>query len=369
MQSEPRSDAGTADDNRIDWTAVFNAQQRPLRRLAVRLVGEARADDVVQETFLRAYRARSSFVSGSAAYPWLSKITRRVAIDILRRDEMAARVEQQLPIDRPQPESVDDVVTNGIRRQAIKQALSALTERQRRLLVEVELGGHPSVSTTGSHAAAKSVLARARRNFRERYEAIAGENGVFAGSGASASILDRVRDAATRLRVFAEQADLVFAGVGIVSALIAASAAGSGAHAHSQTGGLRTATVESPTKGSARPDLDVESALDPDGPGLRASANIAPTPGRPVDTAGGIRAGGADVEWTAGSDGETARVGFDVYLEGMHITSAFEMQCHAHDRNEATCTAIGLTGPVVPDDQDVGRRVGGSGVDASAETP
>lgn len=368
MQSKPRPHEGSGDNNQIDWNAAFNTQQRPLRRLAVRLVGESRADDVVQETFLRAYRARSSFVDGSAAYPWLSKIARRVAIDMLRRDEVAARVEQQLAIEPPNPDSVDDVMTNGIRRRAINEALSALTERQRRLLVEVELGEGAPASPIGSDVAVKSVLARARRNFRERYAAIAGKNGVFAGSATPASTLGRIREAATRWRALAERAELAVAGVAVVSALMAdgvvlgaasvvPGASGSALQTQAATtGGNEVATLGSPSAELGSDQVD-------------AAVTVA-APGDSPATAGGVRVGNAEVSWETHSDGHTGRLHVRATTAvGYRTEGGLNVECAVRDTSKGACEVIGAVSPYIPQDRQVGKTWEQTGADASADLP
>jgi len=44
-----------------------------------------RAEDLVQQTFLRIHRARGHFVAGSAVTPWAFAIARRLLIDSVRR--------------------------------------------------------------------------------------------------------------------------------------------------------------------------------------------------------------------------------------------------------------------------------------------
>ena len=45
-----------------------------------------RAEEAVQQAFLQAWRSASSFETGRDLAPWLATITRRVAIDIQRRE-------------------------------------------------------------------------------------------------------------------------------------------------------------------------------------------------------------------------------------------------------------------------------------------
>lgn len=358
---------GEAGDGGIDWAAVFDTERPRLRRLAVRLVGESHADDVVQETFLRAYRARSSFVSGSAPYPWLSTITRRITIDTLRRNELAARVEGEL-MGACQAASVDDAFTNGIRRQAIKQALSSLNERHRRLLLETELGGASGVSQVGSHAAVKSVLARARRNFRERYQAIAGENGVFAGSGASASVARRVRDVAMKWRVLAERAELAVAGIAVVTTLLASGVVVRGV-SPVPTADTRVPTPETGAVNHVAAHTGEASPTSVRPPEVHASAALAIPGDGSGESSGGLHAGDADIGWEAESDGRMGRVHVRVDAATRRTWLDIDIACATNDASNLACTGVDALAPYVPKDREVGETWEGTGASASAELP
>src|SRR4051812_28029949 len=55
------------------------------------------ADDLVQETFLRMHRARSTFAAGGAVLPWAYAIARNVHIDHARSAKL--RATERLPSD------------------------------------------------------------------------------------------------------------------------------------------------------------------------------------------------------------------------------------------------------------------------------
>ena len=55
-------------------------------RLARHLVGPDDADDVTQDTFVRAWRALPAFRGDSSARTWLLSIARRACADAVRRD-------------------------------------------------------------------------------------------------------------------------------------------------------------------------------------------------------------------------------------------------------------------------------------------
>ncbi|MEV6694434.1 sigma-70 family RNA polymerase sigma factor [Micromonospora sp. NPDC051196] len=64
--------------------AFVRATQRDIRRFLAHLPGVRDVDDLVQETYLRAWRALPSFAGRSTARTWLLAIARRVAVDQVR---------------------------------------------------------------------------------------------------------------------------------------------------------------------------------------------------------------------------------------------------------------------------------------------
>jgi RNA polymerase sigma-70 factor (ECF subfamily) len=68
------------------FAVLVRLHSAALFRLAVRIVGSPeRAEDVVQEAFLRAFRALDRFDDRGAILPWLRRIAANAAIDELRR--------------------------------------------------------------------------------------------------------------------------------------------------------------------------------------------------------------------------------------------------------------------------------------------
>jgi len=78
-------------DDRI--TDLILAEEESMRRRARRMTRcEADADDLVQETVLRAFRARDRFMPGSSMSAWTSTIMRRVVLtDAMRAKRRATR--------------------------------------------------------------------------------------------------------------------------------------------------------------------------------------------------------------------------------------------------------------------------------------
>ena len=77
---------------------LVDSHSRPVFRLAFRMTGnEQDAEDIVQETFLRAYRALDRFDPQAQVSTWLYAIASNCAIDLLRRRK---RRGPQVELDR-----------------------------------------------------------------------------------------------------------------------------------------------------------------------------------------------------------------------------------------------------------------------------
>ena len=67
-----------------DAAALFTAHRERVRRSLVRLVGEAEADDLTQEVFVRVTRALPEFRGEAGVTTWILRIARGVGFDHLR---------------------------------------------------------------------------------------------------------------------------------------------------------------------------------------------------------------------------------------------------------------------------------------------
>jgi RNA polymerase sigma-70 factor (ECF subfamily) len=147
-------------------------------RLAFRLTGnEQDAEDVVQESFLKAYRQIGRFESRSNFGTWLHRIIVNCSIDLLRerqaRRERAQvedgeQVMHGLPAEQPGPERV---ARGGEIRRRLDASLASLSPRERAAFVLrhyegrsiEEIGGALGVRTS----AAKHSVFRAVKKLRE----------------------------------------------------------------------------------------------------------------------------------------------------------------------------------------------------------
>jgi RNA polymerase sigma-70 factor, ECF subfamily len=73
------------DGDRTALLHAVRASQADVWRLARHLVGPDEADDVTQDTFVRAWRALPAFRGDSSARTWLLSIARRACADAVRR--------------------------------------------------------------------------------------------------------------------------------------------------------------------------------------------------------------------------------------------------------------------------------------------
>ena len=88
---------------------VLSDNARVLRSVAARIVGESDADDVVQETFLRALVSPPADAD-SPIRPWLVTVARHVAIDWLRKHGRVELAEVEEAPDEAEPPTRGDLV-------------------------------------------------------------------------------------------------------------------------------------------------------------------------------------------------------------------------------------------------------------------
>jgi RNA polymerase sigma-70 factor (TIGR02960 family) len=139
------------------------------------------AEDAVQETFLRAWRARDRFDGGSLVRAWLYRIATNVCLDAIRRRKRAptrADTMREVPWITPYPDRLLDeiappddepeavAVTRETIELAFLAALQVLPPRQRATLIARDVLGWPAAETASaletSVAAVNSALQRAR---------------------------------------------------------------------------------------------------------------------------------------------------------------------------------------------------------------
>lgn len=98
------------------WAVLIRRHQRPVYRLAYLLSGDPdEADDIAQETFLRAFKAMQRFDPERPMMPWLLRIARNAAYNRRRSArrywsalQKAARLDPSLAVPSSSPAETGD---------------------------------------------------------------------------------------------------------------------------------------------------------------------------------------------------------------------------------------------------------------------
>jgi len=97
--------AGAGDE--VAAADFVRATQLEVWRFAAALVGPQHADDVTQDTYLRALRALPDFAGRSSARTWLLAIARRACADHIRAALRTRRLDARLAVEAPPTPSGD----------------------------------------------------------------------------------------------------------------------------------------------------------------------------------------------------------------------------------------------------------------------
>ena len=129
----PQTDAAAVAQARDGDSEAFHTlvdrHSRAVYRLAYRMTGSSQdAEDVVQETFLRAYKQLSRFESRANFSTWLHRIAVNCSIDLIR-----ARPHREAAHDSPDLEQFGAAVDRGDVTGASPERLMLSTEVQERI--------------------------------------------------------------------------------------------------------------------------------------------------------------------------------------------------------------------------------------------
>lgn len=206
--------------------------------VARRVTDPGLVDDIVQETLLRAYRARAGFDRRRPIWPWLATIAKNTILNTLRGEQLRRRhldreTDWRAVEGYADPLLADDPAkryASKEQRAAIVRVLGGLDARQRKVLLMRAAEGRSYEEIARSEGlsidAVKSLLKRTRRTFRERYDGVAPEREAPALVPLLAARRDRVRASLRRVRARAEyRLEIVAAIPGIDSAVQTVAAA------------------------------------------------------------------------------------------------------------------------------------------------
>jgi RNA polymerase sigma-70 factor (ECF subfamily) len=115
-------------------TAFVRGTQAEVWRFTAALVDPGAADDLTQETFLRAFRALPSFEGRSSVRTWLLGIARRTCADhlraVIRRRRLDARLAAQAYTDIPHPDPAHRLGADDLLRRLSEERRTAFVLTQ-----------------------------------------------------------------------------------------------------------------------------------------------------------------------------------------------------------------------------------------------
>jgi len=178
-----RARSGDSDAFRL----LVEQHSRAIFRLAFRMTGnEQDAEDVVQETFLRAYRQLANYEARSSFSTWLYRIASNYSLDLIRmrkrHEEKRERgssetldILQSIPEARPGP---DRIVYSGQVTERVNSALNELSAQERTAFVLRHFEGMSieeigQALGTGANATKHSIF-RAVQKLRRSLEPVVG---------------------------------------------------------------------------------------------------------------------------------------------------------------------------------------------------
>jgi RNA polymerase sigma-70 factor (ECF subfamily) len=123
--------------------------ERPIYALAYRTIGrEEEARDIVQDTFLRAYRALPGFKGQAKFSSWLYRIALNLCRDWIRKQRRTPTVQTpegvdliELASEQGPVESIEELVSRREMSLAVAEAMKQLPEEQRTAIVLKEYHG------------------------------------------------------------------------------------------------------------------------------------------------------------------------------------------------------------------------------------
>ncbi|MBJ7597276.1 MAG: RNA polymerase subunit sigma-70 [Candidatus Nephthysia bennettiae] len=200
------------------FAALAESHRRELHVHCYRMLASfEEAEDAVQETLLRAWRARGSFDGSSLFRAWLYRIATNVCLDMRRQGSRrltAVRSFAEVPWLQPYPDRLLDEVAPtddqpdavAVERETIElvflAALQVLPAKQRAALIARDVLGWPASETASllgtTVAAANSALQRARATMQQHLPARRTDWSAGQPSAAEQDLLRRFIDAHER---------------------------------------------------------------------------------------------------------------------------------------------------------------------------
>ncbi|MBT2208453.1 sigma-70 family RNA polymerase sigma factor [Actinomadura sp. NEAU-AAG7] len=140
LRSLIRGPVTPVDDHDAVVGALYREYQRPLLTFVLRLTGDRQwAEDVVQETMIRAWRSADQLDERVSLMPWLATVARRIVIDNRRHREARPVEVGDGPLENLPTTSGTDGMDGLLRKVVIAEALASLSDAHREALTETVL--------------------------------------------------------------------------------------------------------------------------------------------------------------------------------------------------------------------------------------
>src|SRR5260221_6641374 len=175
--------APEASDQPWSFDRIYDEYKTPIYNYVYHLVGNReQADDLTQDTFLKAFKALPKMDANLKLSAWLYRIATNTAYDALRRRKLIAWMPwQDLDHEPADVESADPQETIGTS-ELVHAALKRMPRHYRAalLLYTQEGFSYAEIASTLNIAESgvKMYLSRARHSFREHYRALEQGGGV-----------------------------------------------------------------------------------------------------------------------------------------------------------------------------------------------
>ncbi len=170
MEAEPYASVETAVEVSTD-AEFIEANMRRVFRVIYRVVGNVPdAQDLTQETFVKALSRRSQLKDPKKAAHWLGRIAVNTALDFVRKRKRVT-FEELDKAPEISTETPEQGVLRSEKRAYIEDGLRLLSARERAALILRDIEGLPAVEVARqlncSPATVRSHIANARVKFRK----------------------------------------------------------------------------------------------------------------------------------------------------------------------------------------------------------
>ena len=165
------------------FSSLFENMRPMAFAIACRLVGPTDADDVVMETYLKAWKAIPRFGGHSSLKTWMYRIVHNCALDFIRSNSrkkevplVSNKMEGNVDIDLPDPSQLmpDEVLASSEDATRVRSALTYLSSEHRTALLLRFTDGlsysEISAATGVSKGTVMSRLFNAKRKLRKVIE-------------------------------------------------------------------------------------------------------------------------------------------------------------------------------------------------------